>query len=325
MNSLFPSCRRSPASFAGTLIVCLVLASVAGAPVRGADSAGKPEAAKIFQVAEHRNVAYRDLEQGEFVALRNLADLYLPKDAEEFPVVVLVHGGAWVSGDKTFDYIPEVGRTLARQGIGVVAPNYRLSPFVKHPAHVADVARAVAWARKEIPAHGGRTDGIFLFGHSAGGHLVSLLASDERHLKGAGLSREDIKAVIAVSGVYQVTDLTVNLFGGGGRLPRALTASPFALAFGRDPEVGRQASPITHVQAGLPPFLVLYAEEEFPTLAEMAESFGAALAEKECDFELVRVRDRNHLTILWQARSPEDHVARMVVDFVRKHSRATEE
>src|SRR5262249_56357633 len=67
-----------------------------------------------------------------------------------------------------------VGEFLARQGIGVVLPNYRLSPEVKHPEHVKDIARAFAWTRAHIAQYGGDPDKIFLAGHSAGAHLVAL-------------------------------------------------------------------------------------------------------------------------------------------------------
>src|SRR5947209_5431295 len=71
------------------------------------------------------------------------------------------------------------------------------------PAPTA-VARAFAWTQKHAAEYGGRPDQIFACGHSAGGHLVSLLATDESYLKAEGLSAKDIKGVISVSGVYQV-------------------------------------------------------------------------------------------------------------------------
>ena len=101
--------------------------------------------------------------------LRHRVDLYLPKQAGPFPVLMLVHGGAWTIGDnRCFGLYSTVGEFLASRGIGVVMPNYRLSPAVKHPEHIKDVARAFAWTRANIAKHGGDPERIFLAGHSAG-------------------------------------------------------------------------------------------------------------------------------------------------------------
>src|SRR5262249_14434511 len=228
-------------------VACSALAVLVAATARADETPATRPAppGKTFEVKERRNVTYRGLEDGELLALGNLLDLYLPADAKDFPVVVLVHGGAWVWGDKALDCIPEVARCLARQGIGVVAPNYRLSPWFRHPAHIHDVVKAVAWTKEHIPEYGGRADQIFLLGHSAGGHLVSLLATDESYLKQEGLSGEDVKGVVAISGVYQVSDVTLNVLIQDARvqLAVALTANPFASVFGKDAEAAKQASP----------------------------------------------------------------------------------
>src|SRR4029077_10844231 len=141
-----------------------------------------------------------------------------------------------------------IGERFAKQGIGAVVINYRLSPNVKHPEHIKDVARAFAWTSKNIAKQGGRPDQIFVCGHSAGGHLIALLATDESYLKSEGLSRTAIRGVIPISGVYDITFGGINLF---------------ETVFGKDEEVRRQASPLYHVEAGLPPFLILYADNDF--------------------------------------------------------------
>jgi acetyl esterase/lipase len=127
------------------------------------------------------------------IPLGRLVDLYIPEDVKAFPTIVLEHGGAWVAGSKILDRIPDVARCLARQGIGVVAANYRLAPWVHHPTQVQDAAAAVAWTHKHIAAYGGSPEQIFLLGHSAGGHLVSLLATDDQYLRKAGLGRDHVK------------------------------------------------------------------------------------------------------------------------------------
>ena len=256
-------------------------------------------AAGTFEVLEVPNVAYRTSSPNP---ARNRLDMYLPKDKKDFPVLVLVHGGAWIVGDnRSGGLYSSVGRFLASQGIGVVMPNYRLSPAVKHPEHIKDVARAVAWTHANIAKHGGDPGRLYLAGHSAGAHLVSLLTTDESFLRGEGMKAGDIKGVIAVSGIYRIpADVMHFTLGGSG--PRAMLfeqmlpvrgdSEPswkyqlpglpaqinlFPPVFGDTQEACAQASPVTHVRKGLPPFLMLVAEHDMPLVPESSAEFHKAL------------------------------------------------
>ena len=131
--------------------------------------------------------------------------MFLPENKKDYPVVVLVHGGGWFIGDnRSAGLYSSVGQFLASQGVGVVLPNYRLWPAVKHPEHAKDVARAVAWTRAHIGKYGGDAQRLFLMGHSAGAHLVALLATDESYLQAEHMKTTDIKGIVAVSGVYRI-------------------------------------------------------------------------------------------------------------------------
>jgi acetyl esterase/lipase len=295
-------------------------------------------------VTEIRDVAYHTSEDAE-EEVRHHLDLYLPQGKRDFPIVLLVHGGAWMVGDnRCCGLYSCVGEFLAGQGIGAVLPNYRLSPGVHHPEHVKDVARAFAWVKHHIADFGGRPDQIFLVGHSAGAHLAALLATDDTYLRAEGLSTADIKGVIASSGVYRITpgDLAVT-FGGespiafrfdeltpfrggawGWSYPPGLPGIPMTVnvygpVFGEDPVKRVDASPLAHVRAGLPPFLLFTAQRDLPTLPAQAEEFRDALAECGCSVRLVRVPHRNHNSLFFRAVAPEDPAARTMLDFVRDH------
>jgi acetyl esterase/lipase len=278
---------------------------------------------------------------------RQRLDLFVPKGRRDFPVVVLVHGGVWMVGDnRCCGLYSSLGQFLASQGIGAALPNYRLSPAVQHPEHVRDVARAFAWVKAHIAAYGGRPDQLFLAGHSAGGHLVALLATDETYLREEGLTSADVKGVIAASGVYEIppgkmagtlggaTPLALRfdemfpVRGGSGRngpppswvpgIP--LSVNIFGPVFGNDPQTRADASPVRHVRPGLPPFLIFSAENDLPTLPAMAEGFHRALGEHGCDAQLVKVEDRNHNSIMFRAVERQDPVAAAMLDFIRRHA-----
>jgi len=277
---------------------------------------------------------------------RQQLDLFLPKGQSAFPVVVLVHAGAWITGDnRCCGLYSSVGEYLASRGIGTVLPNYHLSPDVQHPEHARDVARAVAWTARHIGAYGGRADQLFLVGHSAGGHLVSLLATDDQYLKAEGRGPEDIKGVVGISGVYHIPpgDVAVTLGGpppaafhfdevmplrqaswshglGSGLPGIPLNVNVYGRVFGDDAEARALASPVNHVHPGLPPFLLVNAEHELPTLLEMTEEFQQALDKAGCAVQVLRVPARNHNSVMFRAVEDDDPVAKAIVEFVRQET-----
>jgi acetyl esterase/lipase len=182
--------------------------------------------------------------------------------------------------------------------------NYRLSPAVQHPAHVEDVAKAFAWTCENIGKYGGKKEQLFLCGHSAGGHLVSLLVTDPQYLKAEKRSTADVKGVASFSGVYEIVTGVTTL----------------ETAFGKDEKVCKLASPLSHVTGKHPPFLIAYADTDFPRLDETALHMHAALKKAESPVELVKCKDRNHYTIIIEfARSNTDPLNKVFRDFVQKN------
>src|SRR6516162_1460175 len=132
-------------------------------------------------------------------------DLYLPRSATRFPVLMWIHGGAWSFGDRA--WFGDVGRRFAQEGIGAAIISYRLSPRVRHPAHVEDCARAFAWLRTHVAEYGGDPERLFVSGQSAGGHLSALLACDPQYLRALQVPADAIKGAIPMSGVYSIPAL----------------------------------------------------------------------------------------------------------------------
>jgi acetyl esterase/lipase len=223
----------------------------------------------------------------------------LPKGKADFPAVLFVHGGAWLFGDRRFFGAHEgVGETFARHGVGAAVASYRLSPAVRHPEHVKDVARAFAWLHQNVKKYGGRPDRLFVCGHSAGGHLAALLATDERYLEAEGLSLKDVRGAMPISGVY------------------SLPGNLFQEAFGTDAEVRKKAGPRNQVRAGCPPFLIVYADQDFPFCDFGSEDFCKALKAKKVEARTVKVVGRNHVGVLTRIPREGDPCARALLDFV---------
>lgn len=229
-------------------------------------------------------------------AEKHRLDIYRPRGASRKPVLFFVHGGAWVRGDRK--QYPFFGNHFARAGYVVVVPSYRLAPKHPHPAQIEDAAAAFAWTVRNVASHGGDPSRIVIAGHSAGGHLVALLATQEKWLRAHGLDAGSIRGVISLSGVPDVT-------GDAG-----------ARVFGNDPGVRREASPLFHVRAGLPPFLVTYCQWDYLTLPQQARRFHEALTQAGVRSRLVFVPRENHISEMTDIVKPGDATSSAILEFL---------
>lgn len=252
-----------------------------------------------FEVESHLDIPYR--EDADADARKHKLDLFMPKGIKEVPLLFFIHGGGWTTGDRKL-YAP-LGRVFARNGIGTVITSYRLSPGVRHPAHIEDVASAFAWTYKHIAQYGGRADRIFVTGQSAGGHLAALLATNETYLKAQGLSLKAIRGAIPISGIYNFRP---------GRMVRVI---------GEGQEAADSASPMKHVSGSEPPFLILYAENDFGGCGEMSRELCDALKEKQVQAAWKEIKDRNHISIVFRMMmSDADSTAQELIKFVAQRS-----
>ena len=283
------------------------------------------EPPKSYKVERTADIDYCDIPHDLDLAQHRL-DVFRPVGKGDFPVAFFIHGGGWMIGDKD-DVLGIYGHgtiaeAIARRGVVVVLPNYRLSPQARHPDHIKDVASAFAWTHRNIAKYGGRPDQVFACGHSAGGHLVSLLATDESYLKAEGLSTKDIKGVVSISGIYRVEAFDLHLMAKNEWLGVGAEVHPFASVFGDDPEVLKQASPQTHVRPGLPPFLLVYGSLDYCQIKQTTREFETALEDNDCEVDVKKVLWRTHETVLVDlVHGVEPATADALIRFVERHTR----
>ena len=262
---------------------------------------------------------------------RQKLDVFRPVGTEKLPIVLFVHGGGWFIGDKDFFGVHRnVAKSLARKGYVVIATNYRLSPEVVHPVHVEDVSKALGWIFANPSVHGGDTTRVTLLGHSAGAHLVTLLATDSDLWDKAGGPKladySSICGVVGLCGVYQIpagsqymslaeqAGLAKQIGGVIG--PDGKAFNPFKIAFGEDEGICRKASPITHVRKGLPPFLLLVAERDLPGLGYMAEKFEGSLIKFGNTCKNLTIPETTHVSLLAEINRPRSATALEVAKFL---------
>jgi len=230
---------------------------------------------------DHRGVeVVRNLSYGEH--RRHRLDIYRAAGTSPgaaLPVVIYIHGGAWVIGDKDQQGKPMLLH-LARHGYIGVSINHRLGPRDRWPAQIIDVKRAIAWVRDHIAGYGGDPSFIAVSGSSAGGHLATLAAltpGDPMFQPGFEQADASVDACVAI---YAPFDLTGRAgVRGRASMRRFLERLVMGTTLSADALGWRAASPLWRVNPDAPPMLVIQAELDTLVWREEAREFVDALAE----------------------------------------------
>ena len=189
--------------------------------------------------------------------------------AKPAPLVLFVHGGGWKRGSKDNAAGGWKQIHYPASGYAYASINYRLVPDATVEQQAADVAAALAHLLTRADALGIDRTRVVLMGHSAGAHLVALVGTDERYLRGAGLSFADLDGVIPIDGAAY--DVPVQMQDG----PKIMQDT-YAQAFGTDPARQRALSPTLQAAApNAPAFLIPHVQR--PDGVRQSEALAAAL------------------------------------------------
>ncbi len=220
-----------------------------------------------------RNVPYADGHE------RHVLDVYRPAGGcTNAPVLLQIHGGGWMLGNKHEQALPLIYH-LAQRGWVVVTPNYRLSPRARFPDHLVDCKRALAWVRRNITAYGGDPGFVAVTGGSAGGHLTALIAltaNDARLQPGFEDVDTSVAAAVPFYGVYDFTDRH-GLKASGDAMVRWLEKTVMPCSPSTDPALWDLASPIAQVRPDAPPFFILHGTHDSLASVEEARHFAQQL------------------------------------------------
>ncbi|NJD31048.1 MAG: alpha/beta hydrolase [Gammaproteobacteria bacterium] len=210
---------------------------------------------------------------------RHVLDVYRPAGGcTSAPVLLQIHGGGWMLGNKHEQALPLIYH-LAQRGWVVVTPNYRLSPKARFPDHLVDCKRALAWVRRNITAYGGDPGFVAVTGGSAGGHLTALMAltaNDARLQPGFEDVDTSVAAAVPFYGVYDFTDRH-GLKGSGDAMVRWLEKTVMPCSPSTDPGLWDLASPIALVRPDAPPFFILHGTHDSLASVEEARLFAQQL------------------------------------------------
>lgn len=246
-----------------------------------------PEGARIL----------RDLEYVPYGHERHRLDLYLPGQGKDWPLLVWVHGGAWLGGSK--ERTPAT-RFLA-DGYAVASINYRLSHHTTFPAQIQDCKAAIRWLRAHAQEHGYDASRIGVWGSSAGGHLVALLGTTGDITEfDVGWDLEQSSAVQAVVDFFGPTDFLRmdEQAAGKGQFEHDSPDSPESLLVGgpiqENKEKVSRASPLSYISKGDPPFLVVHGDRDPLVPVQQSKILLEALEAAGVEAELHIVKGGGH-------------------------------
>jgi acetyl esterase/lipase len=240
-----------------------------------------------FYLRDRKVERIKNLQYAPGAGRRHHLDVYRPRaGVEGAPVLLQIHGGAWVIGDKAQQGLPLMLH-LAARGWVCVANNYRLSPRAKFPDHLVDCKLALRWVREHIAEYGGNPDFVVVTGGSAGGHLASLVAltaNDPTFQPGFEAADTSVSACVPFYGVYDLADVFEGRRG-PARASHRFERMLMGTTVDDDRAAFEQASPLHHVSEGDPPFFVIHGANDNLVPVAQARRFVAAL--RACSSEPV--------------------------------------
>jgi acetyl esterase/lipase len=244
-----------------------------------------------------------------------LGDLVRPSQANhKRRALLFVHGGAWRGGERQ-EFAPLM-RALAQQGYTGLTVDYRLSPAVRHPAHLADVKCALRWLKAHAAELDVDPERIALIGGSAGGHLAAMAAYTPNDPRFEGLGQPQIgdtrvAALVTHGAPADLRDAAS--YGDETRRAVSVLIGRVPLTL---PEL-EYASPVHFVRADNPPTLILHGELDPIVPVAQAHRLDQALAAVNAPHRLHVIPGAGHADF----GSDPDAVGRLLIHFLDTHLR----
>lgn len=225
-------------------------------------------------------------------------DLFPAPCGEPAPVMVYIHGGYWVGGDKIGRRFPAPVYNDA--GIAWAPINYRLAPDCAMDEIVADMRAALAWIYREGAAHGVDPGRIHVSGSSAGGHLTGMALAPGWHAE-YGVPEDIVKGACPMSGLFDLA-------------PMRITSHRESLAL--DAGAAARNSPVLHPPAAPLPVVVAWGDRESDEFRRQSEDYAAALDAAGCAVTLLPAEGHDHFSIMGDMGRPGTPLGRAMLDLV---------
>lgn len=249
-------------------------------------------------------------------------DFYPLLGKPQAPLVVFVHGGGWVIGDKAIGTRNKPA-FYHQLGFAFASVNYRLlsksssreNQALSPNDQASDVAAAVGYLRNKAAQLGFDSNNIVLMGHSAGAHLAALVSANPSYLETAGVPMSAVKGVILLDGAGYDVNRQMDAIANSGRKNRWATRM-YESAFGLNPKVRQALSPFTHArQPNVASWLILHVADREDS-RDQSEALGNELNLNGSNATVLAVPDSSHRSVNQDAGSAESFVGKAISTFL---------
>ena len=269
----------------------------------------------VFDAFPRSTILHGNVQYNNDTLPKHLLDIYLPANATgKLPLVILIHGGGWLSNDKYADigYMKKTVSEIVNNGFALASIDYRFSTQAVFPAQMQDCNRAISFLYDNADKYGFDKNRFAVMGFSAGGHLASLVGlsknNDINTFFMPGTSKSFyFKAVVDFYGPSELI-----LFPGSSdeKSPEALLIGAAPL---NRPDLAKAASPVTYVDKNDPPFLIIHGEKDELVSPNQSRLLSAWLNVAGVQNELFIVKDAPHFGVMFDS----DEVRNKVINFLR--------
>lgn len=257
--------------------------------------ADDPEAERAALSRPYRSV--RDAVYRRVDGDKVMADIFRPDNEEVRPAVLMIHGGAWSSGDKW--NVHDHARELAQEGYVAITINYRLAPQHKITEQIEDCRAALEWVGKVSDKYMIDSKRIAVWGYSAGAHLAFMLATQPSS------DAPPITAVIAggapcdFSNIPEDSKVLAMVMGGSRK---------------ELPQLYHDISPLNFANAKCPPTMFFHGSTDIIVPPVSSRRMYDALKSCGVETEYVTIEDKGHLTTFLDGTA-----RRKAIEFLNKH------
>ncbi|MBN1302097.1 MAG: alpha/beta hydrolase [Melioribacteraceae bacterium] len=208
----------------------------------------------VKNIIEVRNTIYKV--QGDHALSMDIFRPYIEGNGL-LPVVVMIHGGGWASGDKS--HLIPLAQKIAENGFAASTIEYRLSPEAKYPAALQDISCAVYWIIRNRALYNIDTSKIMLLGCSSGGQLATLAGqfiNDKKFIDPECGKAGKVRAIINIDGIL---DFTHPAESAKDTIPGNHSAASrwLGTTLKETPSLWKSVSPVNNVHKDMPPVLFL--------------------------------------------------------------------
>jgi len=266
-------------------------------------------------------VLYGNIPYANDTLKKHLLDIYLsPTGKSSYPVVVWIHGGAWLSNDKYADmgYMKSTLKGFIDNGYAVASIDYRWSTTAVFPAQIQDCNQALEFLYRNAAKYKLDKDRIALIGFSAGGHLANLLGlSNNNTVKDfyADGKKPHFKIKLVLD-FYGPSDF-LTIKGNDSKDP----GNPLTLLLGGmvadNPGKAKKASPVTYIDKNDPPFLIVQGEKDESVNPEQSISLSSKLKQAGVKNDLIVVPNAPHYGVMFDAADIREKIFAYLNEYLK--------